>query len=155
MSGLHSFIHPSIHRSIQSTHPSIHPSIHPSTHPSIHPPIHPIPPIVGCGIVRSAREDGPGRAAHLPLSGFRPGDDQLYGRPRRKQQRCGIVFHVFYFTRCSSVVRAFAHGAMGRRIDPSWIQPVLHDWCNKGREKCYPVCGMVHIKEPLLFNRKE
>ena len=23
-------------------------------------------------------------------------------------------------TRCRSVVRAFAHGAMGRRIDPSW-----------------------------------
>ena len=22
--------------------------------------------------------------------------------------------------RCSSVVRAFAHGAMGRQIDPSW-----------------------------------
>ena len=22
--------------------------------------------------------------------------------------------------RCSSMVRAFAHGAMGRRIDPSW-----------------------------------
>ena len=22
--------------------------------------------------------------------------------------------------RCSSVVRAFTHGAMGRRIDPSW-----------------------------------
>ena len=26
--------------------------------------------------------------------------------------RCGA--------RCSSVVRAFAHGAMGRRIDPPW-----------------------------------
>ena len=26
--------------------------------------------------------------------------------------------------RCSSVVRAFAHGAMGRRIDPSWGGPV-------------------------------
>ena len=25
--------------------------------------------------------------------------------------------------RCSSVVRAFAHGAMGRRIDPSWGEP--------------------------------
>ena len=25
-----------------------------------------------------------------------------------------------YGARCSSVVRAFAHGAMGRRIDPSW-----------------------------------
>ena len=24
---------------------------------------------------------------------------------------------------CSSVVRAFAHGAMGRRIDPSWGGP--------------------------------
>ena len=31
------------------------------------------------------------------------------------------------------------------------FQPVLHDWFNKGRGKCYPVCGMVHIKEPLLL----
>ena len=50
------------------------------------------------------------------------------------------------------MVRAFAHGAMGRRIDPSWGGPfVLHDWCNKGHGMCYPVCGMVHIKEPLLL----
>ena len=26
--------------------------------------------------------------------------------------------------RCSSVVRAFAHGAMGQRIDPSWGGPI-------------------------------
>ena len=26
--------------------------------------------------------------------------------------------------RCSSVVRAFAHGAMGRRIDHSWGEPI-------------------------------
>ena len=31
------------------------------------------------------------------------------------------------------------------------FQPVLHDWCNKGRAMCYPVCGMVHIKETLLL----
>ena len=31
------------------------------------------------------------------------------------------------------------------------FQPVLNDWCNKGRGMCYPVCGMVHIKEPLLL----
>ena len=31
------------------------------------------------------------------------------------------------------------------------IQPVLHDWCNKGRGMCNSVCGMVHIKEPLLI----
>ena len=34
------------------------------------------------------------------------------------------------------------------------FQPVLHDWCNKGHGMCYPVCGMVHIKEPLLLNGK-
>ena len=31
------------------------------------------------------------------------------------------------------------------------FQPVLHDWCNKDRGMCHPVCGMVHIKEPLLL----
>ena len=30
-------------------------------------------------------------------------------------------------------------------------QKKLHDWCNKGRGTCYPVCGMVLIKEPLLL----
>ena len=52
------------------------------------------------------------------------------------------------------MVRVFAHGAMGCRIDPSWsepIEPVLHDWCNKDCGMCYPVCVMVHIKEPLLL----
>ena len=34
------------------------------------------------------------------------------------------------------------------------FQPVLHDWCNKGRGMCYPVCGMMHIKEPLLLIEK-
>ena len=39
-------------------------------------------------------------------------------------------------------------------VDPLTLflfQPVLHDWCNKGLGICYPVCGMVHIKEPLLL----
>ena len=57
------------------------------------------------------------------------------------------------------MVRAFAHGAMGHRIDLHGVDPmtyflfhpVLHDWCNKGRGMCYPVCAMVHIKEPLLL----
>ena len=26
-----------------------------------------------------------------------------------------------------------------------------NDWCNKGRGMYYPVCGMMHIKEPLLL----
>ena len=56
------------------------------------------------------------------------------------------------------MVRVFAHGATGRRIDPSWwthflFQPVLHDWCNKGCGMCYPVCGMMHIKTLLLTGK--
>ena len=49
----------------------------------------------------------------------------------------------------SSMQLSILHG-----VDPlSYFsfQPVLHDWCNKGRGMCYPVCGMVHIKEPLLL----
>ena len=48
------------------------------------------------------------------------------------------------------VVGSILHG-----VDPlSYFSfnPVIHDWCNKGRGMCYPVCGMmVHIKEPLLL----
>ena len=62
--------------------------------------------------------------------------------------------------RCSSVVRAFAHGGMGRRINPSWgepieyfsFQPVLHDWCYKGCGMCYPVCA---YNRTLAVNWKE
>ena len=34
------------------------------------------------------------------------------------------------------------------------FQPVLHDWCNKGRGMYYPVCEMMHIKEPFLLIEK-
>ena len=47
------------------------------------------------------------------------------------------------------VVGLILHG-----VDPlSYFsfQPVLHDWCNKGRGMCYPVSGMMRIKEPLLL----
>ena len=47
------------------------------------------------------------------------------------------------------VVGSILHG-----VNPlSYVsfQPVLHDWCNKGRGMCHPLCGIVHIKEPLLL----
>ena len=45
------------------------------------------------------------------------------------------------------VVRSILHG-----VDPlSYFQPVLHDWCNKGLGMCYPVFGMIPIKEPVLL----
>ena len=33
------------------------------------------------------------------------------------------------------------------------FQPVLQDWFTKGCNMCYPVCGMVHVKDPLLLRR--
>ena len=45
-------------------------------------------------------------------------------------------------------------GSILHGVDPLsyfLFQPVLHDWCNKGRGMYYPVCGMMHIKEPLLL----
>ena len=61
--------------------------------------------------------------------------------------------------RCSSEVERslmvrWVVGSILHGVDPlSYFsfQPVLHDWCNKGRGMCYPVCGMVHIKEPLML----
>ena len=50
------------------------------------------------------------------------------------------------------VVGSILHG-----VDPlSYFsfQPVLHDWCNKGRGMYYPVCGMMHVREALLLIEK-
>ena len=59
----------------------------------------------------------------------------------------------FHSSQCSTtgVTKAVVCAFM---VDPSnyfSFQPVLHDWCYKGRGTCYPVCGIVHIKEPLLL----
>ena len=59
------------------------------------------------------------------------------------------------------MVRAFAHGVLGRRIDPSWSGPIelFLVPASAGVTKamhgmCYHVCGMMHIKEPFLLNEK-
>ena len=61
--------------------------------------------------------------------------------------------------RCSPMIRAFAHGAMGRQIGPSWWT----HWAISHSNQCSTtavtkawyvlsfVCGMVHIKESLLL----
>ena len=48
------------------------------------------------------------------------------------------------------MVRAFAHGAMGRRIDLSWGGPI-EPFLVPASGMCYSVCGMMHINEPLLL----
>ena len=59
-----------------------------------------------------------------------------------------VIVHIY---RVRWVVGSNLHGGP---TEQSLLQPVLHDWCNKGRGMCYPVCGMVHIKETLLLIEK-
>ena len=69
------------------------------------------------------------------------------------------IKYLLIFNNRSSVVRAllmvrWVVGSILHGVSPlSYFsfQPVLHESCNKGRGMCYPVCGMVHIKEPLLL----
>ena len=69
-----------------------------------------------------------------------------------------VTFHSQGAGRSSEVERSLmvrrVVGSILHGVDPlSYFsfQPVLHDWCNKGRGMCYPFCGMVHIKEPLML----
>ena len=55
-------------------------------------------------------------------------------------------------------VRSWCDGSLDRSFIVDILsyfsfQPLLHDWCNKDRGMCYPVCGMAHKKH--LSNRKE
>ena len=50
---------------------------------------------------------------------------RLYAPSHRQNNTYhGLCYSSRGRARCSSVVRAFAHGAMGRRIDPSWGGPI-------------------------------
>ena len=77
----------------------------------------------------------------------------LYGENKKRiQRKTGVC--VFFFLGGEPnpvivrwIVRLILHGGP---ISYFSFQPVLHDWCNKGRGMWYPVCGMIHIKEPLL-----
>ena len=69
---------------------------------------------------------------------------------------CTLIRAISNFIKCIQGFR-WCESKCCHGVDPLsyfLFQPVLHDWCNKGRGMCYPVCGMVHIKEPLLLNRK-
>ena len=45
-------------------------------------------------------------------------------RSRRLTGACWLCEVYSWGARCSSAVRAFAHGVMGHRIDPSWGGPI-------------------------------
>ena len=67
------------------------------------------------------------------------------------------VFHSNCLSLTLCVLVQWVIGSILHGVDPlSYFsfQPVFHNWCNKGHGMCYPLCGMVHIKEPLLLIEK-
>ena len=72
---------------------------------------------------------------HLPACLF------LSGAGRSSEVECSLMVRW--------VVGSILHGV--DLLSYFSFQPVLYNWCNKGRGMCYPVCGMMHIKERLLL----
>ena len=64
----------------------------------------------------------------VPLGsrGFQPKLYHWFGGPLLRLWQHIVMWrpNLHLFRSCSSVVRAFAHGAMDRRIDPSWSGPI-------------------------------
>ena len=85
--------------------------------------------------------------------------EALAGRQRTRELGCFIIVQNIYLkiinNYCFKMVFSFLIKMTRTQVNSSLsyfsFQRVLHDWCNKGRCICYPVCGMVHIKEPLLL----
>ena len=66
--------------------------------------------------VVQAMKNTEGDIVQLTVRHFRPASHFL-------NKSTHLSLSVCLGARCSSVVRAFAHGAMGRRINPSWGEP--------------------------------
>ena len=71
----------------------------------------------------------------------------------RRQIKAGHSSEVERSLMVRWVVGSILHGV--NPLSYFSFQPMLHDCCNKGRGIYYPVCGMMHIKEPFAANRKE
>ena len=93
-----------------------------------------LPHLVRNGPVRleaepAAPRDDPGVAAdgavRLPLPPQTNHHVAAQGAPPQERRlQVGSRAYNRMRARCSSVVRAFAHGAMGHRINPSWGGPI-------------------------------
>ena len=143
-------------------HPFIHPSSYSSIHPSLLPPVHPFIHssilFIYSSILSSSLKVDP-----LSYFSFQP---LLHDLCNKGHGMCYPVWMVhvkqpLLLIRKSSHVMAavgfLSHYLSGplpyvqHHITVFSFQPVLHHWCNKGHGMYYPVCGMMHLKEPLLL----
>ena len=62
----------------------------------------------------------------------------LLAQDNIKKGTRSLLLLIYYVRVCACMVDPLSYLS---------FQPVLHDWCNKGLHVCYPVYGMMHIKE--------
>ena len=79
--------------------------------------------------------------------------------PCRYHFFCSLFLLSIILLLCGKSDRSWCDGSSDRSFMVDLLsylsfQPALHDWSNKGCGMCYLVCGMVHIKEPLLLIEK-
>ena len=76
-----------------------------------------------------------------------------YNEPRSFVIECSLAICIYIKCGVGRYYMLFFYGnpSVYHPLSYFSFQPVIHDWRNKGCGMCYPVCGMVHIKEPLLL----
>ena len=119
-------IHPCMHPAI--FYPSIQPSISPSIHPSIHP--------VMLAFSHSVKYSSIHPSICVPIQSCIHASMNSLIHSTMHSNLHIPTYQIHEFTHPSPYFS---------------FQPVLYDWCNKDCGMCYPVCGMVHIKYPLLL----
>ena len=71
-----------------------------------------------------------------------------------------LLCGVFFLGGGGLSIRSWCNGLSDRSLMVNLVsyisfQTVLHNWCNKGCGVCFPACGVVHIKYPLLLIGKK
>ena len=67
----------------------------------------------------------------------------------KTNHECSLINHLMFGI--DTFINTSDRSLMVDPLNCFSFQPVFHDSCNKGCGMCYPVCGMVHIKQPLLL----
>ena len=97
----------------------------------------------------------PAEGLQAPVGGVRRAVRQGNRRGEFSSSACFSTFQrvsarFSSFQHVSACFGAFQH--LSARF--SLFSACFLNWCNKGHGMCYPACGMVHVKEPLLLIEK-
>ena len=79
----------------------------------------------------------------------------LAGTDEKTVRQLSSGLYRFGMQLCGKSIHSWCDGSSDRSfmvvsLNYFSFQPVIHNWCNNGCGMCYPVCGMMLIKEPFM-----